>query len=206
MFAPPNSRSRCVLPLLAGFLHLITVSAQVSSRPVRPPWSSKTASAPRACGCPDGRSFAIGAAVFGSNSARVVVTGFRPDLPASASIPGGAPAACTDILVLGQVIELARSEEGRPFLMRRSLKRGIVHDVCQTKIHFVKTNRTYDFFVDDGSALTLREEDEPDPPLAEDERSQVGADEIGLDENLTGRDLLALTRRKWLRSAPQRPQ
>src|SRR5260370_41602329 len=116
---------------------------------------------PRDCGFKYGRCLVCGAAVFGSNIAGVLVTWIRSDLPASASIPGGAPAACTDILVLGQVIELARSEEGRPFLMRRSLKRGIIHDVCQTKIHFVKANRTYDFFADDGSALTLREEEEP---------------------------------------------
>jgi hypothetical protein len=135
----------------------------------------------------------------------VVVTGFRPDLPASPSIPGDAPDACADVLVLGQVIELARSEEGRPFLMRRSLKRGTIHNICQTKIHFVKANQAYDFFADDRSALTLREE-EPDAPLAEDNRSQVTADEIGLDENLTGRDLLELTRRKAPRSAPERPE
>ena len=207
MFAPANSRgSWCILPLLAGFLDAVTVSAQIPSRPAPPPRSTKIASVPRACGCPDGRSFAIGATVFGRNSARVVVTGFRPDLPASASIPGGAPAACTDILVLGQVVELARSEDGRPFLRRRSVKRGTIHDVCQTKIHFVKANQTYDFFAGDGSALTLREEQLGRPPLAEDERSQVAVDEIELDENLTGRDLLELTRRKALRSAPERPE
>jgi len=207
MVAPANSPGFwCVPALLAGLLQAVSLSAQIPSRAVLPQRSTKPAPGARACGCPDGRSFAIGASVFGKNSARVVVTGFRPDLPASASIPGGTPPPCTDILVLGQVVELARSEDNRPFLRRQSVKRGVIHDVCQTEIHFVKANTTYDFFADDGTAFTLGEEELGRLPTAEDERPQAAVDEVELDDNLTGRDLLELTRRKTLQSSPERPE
>jgi len=82
----------------------------------------------------------MGASVFGKNSARVVISGFRPALPAS--IPGSNPPVCTDLLVIGQVIVLARPEDNRPFLQRQSLKRGIIHDVCETKIRFTQAKKT----------------------------------------------------------------
>jgi hypothetical protein len=108
-------------------------------------------------------------------------------------------------LVLGQVVDLARSEDGRPFLKRRNLKRGIIHNICETRIHFVKANKTYDFFADDGSALTLREDEPSSLPVAENEPSQIAVDEVELD--LTGRDLLELSRRRVLRgSSPERPE
>jgi hypothetical protein len=194
-----------VILVLTGFLHAISLSAQVPSQQGPPPQAQKDAFRPRTCGCADGRNFAIGASVFGKNSARVVITGFDPDLPAN--IPGSKPALCTDLLVLGQVIELARTEDGRPFLERRSLKRGIIHNICGTKIHFVQPKKTYDFFADGGSALILREEQLDALPVTKDGPSQIPADEVDLDENLTGRDLLELTRRKLPRgSSPDHPE
>jgi hypothetical protein len=214
---PPTSpprRSYCAW-LLAVFLHAGS-PAQISAQQARPAHSARIALGPRACGCADGRHFAIGASVFGKNSARVVITGFRAGL--SESIPGSKPAPCLDLLVLGQVVQLASAQDGRPFLRRQSLKRGIIHGICETKIQFVQAKRLYDFFSDGGSAVTLTEQDVDAPSIPEDsngavssvpdETSHVGADEIELDENLTGRDLLQLTRtrtkvfRGW---SPDRP-
>src|SRR6266851_223354 len=95
------------------------------------------------CSCPDGRQFAVGASMYGKSSARVLITGLRPD-PAS-SARGGLP-RCTDVLVLGQVVRLLRAADGRPFLERESLKRGAIRNVCRTKIHFIEAKKSYDFF------------------------------------------------------------
>jgi hypothetical protein len=211
--AKPPRRCYCAW-LLAALLHGGSVPAQIPAQQARPPHSTRTALGPRACGCADGRHFAIGASMFGKNSARVVITGFRPDLPES--VPGSKPAPCLDLLVLGQVVQLARARDGRPFLRRQSLKRGIIHGVCETKIHFVQTRKLYDFFSDDGSAVTLSEKDVDAPYILEDfndagnpvpdKASQVAAGEVELDENLTGRDLLQLTRTKVFgASSPDRP-
>jgi len=121
-------------------------------------------------------------------------------------------------VVLGQVVHLARAPDGRPFLKRQSLKRGIIRCICDTKIHFVQAKKTYDFFADDGSALTLTEKDAGLTSIPEDsigsggsapvEASQVAADEkVELDENLTGRDLLQLARTKAFRGlSPDHPE
>src|SRR5215467_8694411 len=61
--------------LLAAFLQAGSVLAQTPAQ-AQPPNSAKTAFGPKACGCADGRYFAIGASMFGKNSARVVITGF----------------------------------------------------------------------------------------------------------------------------------
>ncbi len=125
---------------------------------------------PRACGCGDGRRFSIGASMFGKNS--------------------------------------ARAQDGRPFLKRQNLKLGIIHRICETKIQFVQPTKTYDFFADDGSAVTLTEKDAglisfPENSIgpgnsAPDEAQASADEEVELDENLTGRDLLQLTRAKAL--------
>ena len=161
---PPTSpprRSYCAW-LLAAFLHAGS-PAQVSAQQARPPHSARIAVAPRACGCADGRHFAIGASMFGKNSTRVVITGFRAGL--RESILGSTPAPCLDLLVLGQVVQLARAQDGRPFLKRQSLKRGIIHGICETKIHFVQAKKLYDFFSDGGSAVTLTEQDVDAPSI-----------------------------------------
>ena len=168
--------------LTAMFLLCVSVTAQ-------PPPQA------RSCGCPDGRQFATGASLFGKNSARVLVTGFRPQPPASAS--AGELAQCTDLLVLGQVIRLLTTADGRPFLKRDSLKRGVIHNICDTKIHFVAAKKSYDFFRDDGTALTLTGNDAEPASTSVDANSTTGpvpegSPEVELDENLTGRDLLQL--------------
>src|SRR5260370_11709088 len=158
MLAPANPpRNFCRLWFLAVFLHAIFVSAQIPAHQTQAPGATGIAPGPRACGCADGRRFPIGASMFGKNSARVVITGFRPDLPAST--PGGKPAPCTDLVVLGQAVQLARAPDGRPFLKRQSLKRGIIHGLCDTKIQFGQAKKTYDFFADDGNAITLTKKD-----------------------------------------------
>jgi hypothetical protein len=119
-------------------------------------------------------------------------------------------------VVLGQIIEVANTQDGHPFLRRQSLKRGIIHSICDTKIHFVPTEKAYDFFADDGSALTLTEKHGV-ASLAEDagvargsspnKAGQLAEDEeVELDENLTGRDLIQLTRKNAFRmSSPDQP-
>jgi hypothetical protein len=200
MLVPANPpRSSCLVCFLAAFLQAIFVSAQMSAQQTQAP-------GPRACGCADGRRFSIGASMFGKNSARVVITGFRPDLPAST--PGGKPTSCANLVVLGQAVRLARAQDGRPFLKRQNLKRGIIHRICETKIQFVQPTKTYDFFADDGSAVTLTEKDAglisfPENSIgpgnsAPDEAQASADEEVELDENLTGRDLLQLTRAKAL--------
>jgi len=186
------SRRRCCWAwlLTAILLPSVSVRAQTSSRPAQ------------GCGCPDGRRFSTGASLFGKNSARVLVTGFRPQPPASASAVE--LTQCTELLVLGQVIRLLNTPDGRPFLKRESLKRGVIHNICDTKIHFVEAKKSYDFFQDDGSALTLSGSDAGPASMSGDANSAIGSvpeessDEVELDENLTGRDLLQLIPRKGL--------
>jgi hypothetical protein len=159
--------------LTAIFLQAVSVQAQMSSPS-------------HACGCPDGRRFSTGASLFGKNSARVLVTGFRPQPPARGA--SGELTRCTDLLVLGQVIRLLNTPDGRPFLKRESLKRGVIHQICNTRIHFVEAKKSYDFFADDGSALTLTGNEVESMVIAAPEEPP----EIELDENLTGQDLLRL--------------
>jgi len=114
-----------------------------------------------------------------------------------------------DLLVLGQVIQPAKAQDGRPFLKRQSLRRGIIHDICETKIQFVQASKQYDFFADDGNAIVLSEKDAAPPSIAEEPTGRGGSvqDEIELNEDLTGKDLLQLTRTKaFSRSAPIRPE
>jgi len=188
------SRCRCCWGwlLAAILLHSVSIRAQTSSRQAQ------------GCGCPDGRRFSTGASLFGKNSARVLVTGFRPQPPASAS--AGELTQCTDLLVLGQVIRLLNTPDGRPFLKRESLKRGVIHNICDTKIHFVEAKKSYDFFADGGSALTLTGNDAGPTSMSDDSgdaNSVTGSvpedsSEVELDENLTGRDLLQLIPPKGL--------
>src|SRR5260370_11699205 len=51
------------------------------------------------CGCPDGRQFAVGASMYGKRSARVLITGLRPDPPQVARLEFP---RCPDVLVLAQ--------------------------------------------------------------------------------------------------------
>jgi hypothetical protein len=143
------------------------------------------------CGCPDGRQFAIGASLFGRNSSRVLIASLRPE-PLSKT-PGKELSPCTDIVVVGQVVRLMQVPDDRPFLKRESLKRGVISDVCDTKIHFAEPKKLYDFFADDGSAVTLTDENtnQSSPPDA-DSDTAGGDSEEQPDEDLTGKDLIQL--------------
>jgi hypothetical protein len=153
------------------------------------------------CGCPDGRQFAVGASMYGKNSARVLITGLRPDPPrgARAELP-----RCTDVLVLGQAVRLLTAIDGRPYLKRESLKRGTIRNVCGTGIRFITAQKSYDFFADDGSAVTLTDQDvgqSSEPTSAH----IVEPPEVEFSEDLTGKDLLQLLPRLGAFSPDARP-
>src|SRR5260370_36605261 len=96
MLAPANPPCNfCRLWFLAVFLHAIFVSAQIRAQQTQVPGATGIAPGPTACACGDGRRFPIRASMFGKNSARVVITGVRPDLPASTR--SGKPAPWTDL-------------------------------------------------------------------------------------------------------------
>ncbi len=165
------------------FVALIRVGGRVVTALAIAVWPA-AAYSQDACGCPDGRRFAIGAAMFGKGSSRVVITGLRHGLP---PVPGSAVPQCSDIQAVGQVVHLLNSADGRPFLKRESLKRGVIRDVCRTRIHFIEARKSYDFFADDGSAVTLGTDGETAA-----EPSNVTSDPADLSEDLTGQDLLRL--------------
>jgi hypothetical protein len=148
-----------------------------------------------ACGCSDGRQFAVGASLFGKNSSRVLVTALRPE-PAPGS-PRRGLSPCTDIVVLGQAVRLLQVPDDHPFLKRESLKRGIISDVCSTNIQFAEAKKSYDFFADDGSAVTLTDEDTGQTLPPNSSGDTVGPDSqehaaIDSGQDLTGKDLISL--------------
>src|SRR3954454_802911 len=98
-----------ILILIVGASHS---TGQTNSEQSRP-----------ACSCPDGRQFSTGSSLFGKNSARVVITGFRRDLAQSAGQSGLPP--CKDLAVVGQTIQL-EALAGHPFLRRENRKRGTI--------------------------------------------------------------------------------
>src|SRR5260370_2921059 len=102
---PP--RNFCRLWFLAVFLHAIFVSAQIPAHQTQAPGATGIAPGPRACGWADGRRFPIGASMFGKNSAGGVITGFRPNLPAST--PAGKPPHLTHLLALIQPAHLTNA-------------------------------------------------------------------------------------------------
>jgi hypothetical protein len=144
------------------------------------------------CACPDGRQFAVGASMYGKNSARVLITGLRPNPPRGAR---GELRRCTDVLVLGQAVRLLTAIDGRPYLKRESLKRGTIRNVCRTDIHFITVQKSYDFFADDGSAVTLTDQDVGRPSQPNSAQMAEPPD-VGLSEDLTGKDLLQLLPRR----------
>jgi hypothetical protein len=148
---------------------------------------------PSTCACPDGREFSTGSSLFGKKSARVVITGFTRDL-VKATQQQGLP-SCKDLIVAGQIVHLDVLN-GHPFLRRETRKRGTIEDICQTKIQFTESKKSYDFFKDDGSAVTLSDMDAAQAPsenqaanadssVAEDSRDRG-------DDDLTGRDLIGM--------------
>jgi hypothetical protein len=139
--------------------------------------------------------------MYGKSSARVLVTGLRPDPPQGArrELP-----RCTDVLVIGQAIRLLTAIDGRPYLKRESLKRGTIRNVCGTGIHFVTAQKSYDFFTDDGSAVTLTDQDVGQ--LSEPRSAHIAeTPEVRFSEDLTGKDLLQLMPRHGAFSPDARP-
>src|SRR5947208_10045918 len=116
----------CTTSIRAASLLLLLVGAAWNS------FSQTNADPPRpACSCSDGRQFSTGSSLFGKNSARVVITGFRRDLVESAQ--GGGLPACKDLMVVGQTIRL-EVLGNHPFLRRENRKTGIIADICHTKV------------------------------------------------------------------------
>jgi hypothetical protein len=145
-----------------------------------------------ACSCPDGRQFSAGSSLFGKNSARVVITGFHEDLVQPVR-EGGLP-ACKDLTVVGQAMRL-EVLAGHPFLQRENRKRGTIADICHTKIQFAEPKKSYDFFKDDGSAVTLSDIDAGqvlpnEDASADGERREHSGD--GRSDDLTGKDLIGM--------------
>ena len=148
------------------------------------------ADAQRACSCSDGRRFAIGASMFGKNSARILITGFHSE-PSLSAGPNDPP-HCSDLLVLGQVVRLMQAPDGRPFLKRDNLKRGTISRICDTRITFIEPKKSYDFFADDGSALTLSDDAGPQAAASANPIENKPVEDSEQSEDLTGQDLLRL--------------
>ena len=143
---------------------------------------------PQSCSCPDGRQFSVGSALFGENSARVVITGFRRDL----AQPG--PPSCKDLTVVGQTVRL-QVLTGHPFLRRENRKTGTISEICQTHIQFAQPNKSYDFFKDDGSAVTLSDIEAAQTPAEKGAGPQLDSSASPGDsrnDDLTGKDLIRM--------------
>ena len=147
------------------------------------------ADAQRACSCSDGRRFAIGASMFGKNSARILITGFHSEPSLRA---GSDPPHCSDLLVLGQIVQLMQAPDGRPFLKRDNLKRGTIPRICDTRITFIEPKKSYDFFADDGSALILTDDAAPQAAASANPIENKPVEDTEQSEDLTGQDLLQL--------------
>jgi hypothetical protein len=147
---------------------------------------------PPACSCSDGRQFSTGSSLFGKNSARVVITGFHRDLAEPAQPPRLPP--CKDLTVVGQGLRL-EVLAGHPFLRRENRKTGTIADICHTKIQFAEPKKSYDFFKDDGTAVTLSDIDAGQVLPEKDASADGGApDDVGArrKDNLTGKDLIRM--------------
>ncbi|MBV9038971.1 MAG: hypothetical protein JO182_31085 [Acidobacteriaceae bacterium] len=183
----------CAVPEIAG-------QSQKTHRDHSSAPATGSPPARRACACPDGRQFSLGASLFGKNSARVVITGFRPDPTPTPSAEQ--PIPCHDLTVLGQVIRL-KTVGDRPFFQRESLKRGTIQNVCQTKIQFAEPKKFYDFFADDGSAVTLDDTDTAPMPPSEDQKTSTGEEQTSeVSSDLTGQDLIRLIPREQAADDP----
>lgn len=183
----------CTMPGIAG-------QSQKTQRDHSSVPATGSSSARRSCACPDGRQFSIGASLFGKNSARVVITGFRPDPASTPSVEQ--PAPCHDLTVLGQVVRLKTAGD-RPFFQRESLKRGTIQNICQTKIQFAEPKKLYDFFADDGSAVTLDDTDNTPTPPNEDQKTSAAEEQPEeISSDLTGQDLIRLIPREQAADDP----
>jgi len=121
----------------------------------------------------------------------VVITGFRRDLAQLAPQPG--LPACKDLTVVGQAVRLDVFA-GHPFLRRENRKSGTIAEICRTKIQFVEPKKSYDFFKDDGSAVTLGDVDAAQVLPEKDATADAGPEDSGdrRKDDLTGKDLIGM--------------
>jgi len=108
---------------------------------------------------------------------------------------------CKDLAVVGQTIQL-EALAGHPFLRRENRKRGTIADICHTKIQFAEPKKSYDFFKDDGSAVTLSDIDAaqvtPDPAQVAADKEAAADGSVPEDsgdrrkDDLTGKDLIGM--------------
>jgi hypothetical protein len=115
-----------------------------------------------------------------------VITGFHRDL----AQPG--PPPCKDLAVVGQTVRL-QVLTGHPFLRRENRKSGTITDICQTQIQFAQPSKSYDFFKDDGTAVTLSDIDaaqaRPEKEVSAPPDAAEGSGDPRIDD-LTGKDLI----------------
>jgi hypothetical protein len=104
-------------------------------------------------------------------------------------------------MVVGQIVRL-EVLNGHPFLRRETRKRGTIEDICHTKIQFAESKKSYDFFKDDGSAVTLSDTD-VSRTLPE---SEAGSPDSGIAENSGDRGSEDLTGKDLIRMLPSKPQ
>ena len=101
---------------------------------------------------------------------------------------------CKDLTVVGQTVRL-EVLGGHPFLRRENRKQGTIEDICHTKIQFAEPKKSYDFFKDDGTAVTLSDTDAaqelPDKPATADAGVAEDAGDRSMDD-LTGKDLIQM--------------
>jgi hypothetical protein len=150
----------------------------------------------RECTCSDGRQFAIGQSLFGKNSARVVISDFTGNYLQAARLP-----ACRDLILVGQVIR-RKEVAGHSYLKRETVKRGTIPDICETQIQFTARNKSYDFFTEDGTAITLNDLDEPEEPGTGNDATAPPVNDDPEPADLRGKDLIRLIARKAPESDP----
>ncbi|MBV9084226.1 MAG: hypothetical protein JOZ62_16235 [Acidobacteriaceae bacterium] len=185
--------------LLAGLSAMCALAAPTTPPQSAGPRPSPAGSPNHPCGCSDGREFSIGDSLFGNNSARVVITGFQPGQPLANGLP-----SCERISVLGQIVRLDTSDE-RPFFKRENAKNGVISAVCDTRIQFLALKKSYDFFADDGAAVTLSDSDIANSGTAEtdvQDNPSDSDDAAKLSGDLTGKELIRLIPRAQRAAGP----
>lgn len=98
-----------------------------------------SAPAPDKCSCQDGRSFAVGGALYGKNSTRIVITNLK--VGAYSSAPAPESARCESLLVAGQTVTQKNDGKGHLYLQRETVKRGAIDEICASQITFKKPGK-----------------------------------------------------------------
>jgi hypothetical protein len=138
------------------------------------------ATTPTTCACPDGRTFAVGQAVFGLDSSRVVIEGLTR---ATSTIEG--VARCDALLVAAQDVRKKRDGRDRPYVERIHRTRGRIPGICATKIRFRDVPVIDPIIGNDGVIVVLNDEE----LLKARTTNPSAAREV---PDLTGKDLTSL--------------